>query len=114
MKKIVGSMLILTLLLTACGGNFEKKLSSNIWNVVATNGEAYTAEFAEDTATFKMGEFHTVGMHYEINGDKITLIDEEQQEHVFKIEKKKKEYIFEATTDEVKERFGDLTLSPKK
>ena len=117
MKKIIGLSLLIVTLLTACGVDTEENLKSNTWNVVATNGEAYTAEFANDTATFKMGEFLTVGMHYEINDDEITLIEEEQEgqeEHTFIIEKNKEEYLFKAKTDEVKERFGDLTLSPLK
>lgn len=114
MKRVIGVVLLIVTLLTACGVNAEKNLKSNMWNVVATNGEAYTAEFADDTATFKMGEFLTVGMHYEIKDNEITLIDEEQEKHTFIIEKSKEEYIFKAKTDEVKERFGDLTLSPIK
>ena len=113
MKKFIGLSLLIVTLLTACGVDTEENLKSNTWNVVATNGEAYTAEFANDTATFKMGEFLTVGMHYEINDDEITL-REEQEEHTFIIEKNEEEYLFKAKTDEVKERFGDLTLSPLK
>lgn len=113
MKKFI-SLVFIVILLTSCGINFEKNLKSGIWNVVATNGEAYTAEFADDTATFKLGEFLTIGMHYKINDNEIILIDEEQEEHTFIVEENKNEYIFKAKTDEVKERFGDLTLSPKK
>lgn len=115
MRRIILAMfsVIILLSLSACGENAEEDLKSNIWNVVATNGEAYTAEFANDTVTFKMAEFLTVGMGYEINGDEITLIEEEtNEEHIFTIEKNKQEYKFIAKTDEVRERFGDLTLSP--
>lgn len=113
MRRIILVMFFIIILLSACGRNAEEDLKSNIWNVVATNGEAYTAEFASDTVTFKMAEFLTVGMGYEINGDEITLIEEEtNEEHAFTIEKNKQEYKFIAKTDEVRERFGDLTLSP--
>lgn len=115
MKKILLFIItIFVLIIGACAStNTPEELQSKIWNVVATNGEAYTAEFAKDTATFKMGEFYTVGMGYEINGDEITLEDKHSEKHTFIIEKNKGEYIFKAKTDEVRDRFGDLTLSPK-
>lgn len=114
MKKII-FLIALVLVLSACGNNkTSDDLQSKKWNIVATNGEAYTGEFADDTVTFKMAEFLTVGMGYEVNGDEITLIDDEQDKHIFIIEKNKNEYIFKAKTDEVRNQFGDLTLSPNK
>lgn len=114
MKKII-SIVVLTLIIMLSGcGNAEKGLQANIWNVVGSDGEAFTAEFGNNTATFKYADILSIGVEYEIEGNEITIIDEKQKVHTFIIEKNKNEYIFKADNDEAKEYFGDLTLSPKK
>lgn len=114
MKKII-SIVVLTLIIMLSGcGNAEKDLQANVWNVVSTNGEAYTAEFGNNTATFKYADILSFGVEYEIEGNEITIIDEKQKVYTFIIEKNKNEYIFKANNDEAKEYVGDLTLSPKK
>lgn len=54
MKKTIYILLIVTVVLglSACGKNTADDLQSKKWNVVATNGEAYTAEFNSDTVSF--------------------------------------------------------------
>lgn len=113
MKKFI-SLIALLLVLTACGsGNIGDNLQSKKWNVVATNGEAYTAEFGEDTVSFKMGAF-TKGFTYEISEGEIILKEDGKESIVFEIEKDGDEYNFKATTETIKDKFGDLTLSPVK
>ncbi|NRG29536.1 hypothetical protein HRF69_20775 [Bacillus circulans] len=113
MKKVI-FLISLLLMLTACGkGNDGDNLQSKKWNVVATNGEAYTAEFGEDTVSFKMGGF-TKGFTYEINEGEIILKEDGKESIVFDIEKNGDEYKFKATTETIKDKFGDLTLSPVK
>lgn len=101
-------------MLSGCGENVEEDLKSNIWNVVSTNGQAYTAEFGNNTAIFKYADILSFGVEYEIEGNEITIIDEKQNVYTFIIEKNKNEYIFKADNDDAKEDIGDLTLSPKK
>ncbi|MDQ0227336.1 hypothetical protein [Metabacillus niabensis] len=68
--------------LNACGAKDPvSELQSKKWNVVATNGESYTAEFGP---------------------------------LVYELEKNGHEYNLKATTETIKEKTGDLTLSPSK
>ena len=59
MKKIV--VLLFTVFtiftLSACGTSVHEDLQENEWNVVATNGEAYTADFHADTVTFQLRRY---------------------------------------------------------
>lgn len=115
MKKIINVLLIITVILglSACGKNPTDDLQSKKWNVVATNGESYTAEFGKNTVSFKMGSF-TRGFSYTINNDEISLEDGKEEPIVFELKKDGDEYIFKATTEAIKDKFGDLTLSPSK
>jgi hypothetical protein len=115
LKNITHTLLIILVLigLSACGNNPSDDLQSQKWNVVATNGESYTAEFGESTVSFKMGSLSR-GFTYEINDNEISLIEAEKDPIVFEMEKEGDEYIFTATTESVEEQFGDLTLSPTK
>lgn len=107
-------MAIAVLGLTACGGTKTiSDLQSQKWNVVATNGESYTAEFSENTVAFKMGSFAR-GFTYTIDNDEITLEEDGEEPLVFEITKNGDEYNFKTTTDADKEKYGDLTLSPSK
>lgn len=116
MKKILLSLLTLIALITlgGCSTDSKSDLQSKEWNVVSTNGEAYSAEFGENTVSFILGGNFRVGFNYEIVEDELTLTQEADEEPlVFQIEKSKEEYTFKAIEDEVKEQYGDLTLSPK-
>ncbi|QTD39536.1 hypothetical protein [Sporosarcina sp. Te-1] len=115
MRKIIYALFIgITVLgLSACGANTSEDLQSNKWNVVATNGEAYTAEFGKNTVSFKIGNF-TRGFNYEIDNGEISLLEADNEPIVFEVIKDGKEYMFKATNEEIKNQFGDLTLSPSK
>lgn len=105
---------IVVLGLSACSNNNSgEDLQSKKWNVVATNGESYTAEFGKDTVSFKMGGL-TRGFTYSISDDEISLEADGEEPIVFEVEKDDDEYFFKATTEAVKDQFGDLTLSPNK
>ena len=108
---MVLSLVLIVMSLAACGKNTSEELQSKKWNVVATNGESYTAEFGTDTATFKLGMF-TVGMNYKIDGDEFSMTGKEKGPYIYTVKKDGKEYRFEAKNSETKDRFGDLTLSP--
>lgn len=105
---------LVVLALAACSS--EKSVTDDLqaqkWNVVATNGETYTAEFGQDTVSFTMG-FFSLGMLYSIDGDVINLTKEDDT-YAYEIVKDGKEYKFTALNDETKDKFGDLTLSPAK
>lgn len=112
MKKFI-SLVALLLVLTACGGgNLSDDLQSKKWNIVSSNGEAYTGEFSEDTVTFVKGAF-TLGMTYQIEEDTITL-ERKEDVYRFEFEKSGDEYIFTSLDDTTKNTSGDLTLSPAK
>ena len=104
---------LVVLTLAACGEkSISEDLQSQKWNVVATNGENYTAEFGQDTVTFAMPIF-SLGMAYEINENIVEMMKEDE---IFKYEISKNgdEYKFVAQDDKTKDKFGDLTLSPAK
>ncbi|MBU8791572.1 hypothetical protein [Oceanobacillus caeni] len=116
MRKIL-LVIFSLLILVACGNgvsgeSLSEDLQSKKWNVVATNGESYTAEFAQDTVSFQMG-FFTLGMHYELDGNTI-ILTEEDKTYSYEIKKENEEYKFTASTAETRDKFGDLTLSPAK
>lgn len=104
---------LVVLALAACG---EKSISEDLqnqkWNVVATNGETYTAEFGSETVTFAMPIF-SLGMGYKISENEIKLLKDDEQ-FVYEISKNGDEYKFVAQDDKTKDKFGDLTLSPAK
>lgn len=110
---LILSILSLLFILSACGTDYQKELTgTDTWDVASTNGESYTAEFENDTVKFNMFGLLDIGVDYYIDDDIITLIENET-EYEFKIEKQKKEYHFIAENEDVKNRFGDLTLSIK-
>lgn len=116
MKKILLSLFTIITLITlgGCSTDIKSDLQSKEWNVVSTNGEAYSAEFGENTVSFILGGDFRIGFNYEIVEDELALTQEEDEEPVvFKTEKNNDEYTFKAIGDEVKEQYGDLTLSPK-
>lgn len=114
-RKIIYVLLNVTAVLglSACGKDQVDDLQSKKWNVVATNGESYTAEFSKDTVSFKMGSFSR-GFTYKVNKDEISLEEDGEDPVVFEIKKDGDEYNFKATTEAIKEQYGDLTLSPSK
>lgn len=115
-RKTFYVLLIVTavLALNACGAKDPvSDLQSKKWNVVATNGESYTAEFGENTVSFKMGSF-TKGFTYKINKNEISLEEDGEEPLVYEVKKNGNEYNFKATTETIKEKTGDLTLSPSK
>jgi len=117
MKKIFKGLLILlfTFILAGCSQSVQDELQANNWNVVSTNGEAYTADFGESTVTFDVNLFQR-GFNYSIDEDEenITLNEPDTDEEpiTFSITKNENSYTFKAIADQVKERYGDLTLSP--
>ncbi len=115
LKRFIYVLLIVIAVfgLSACGKNPSDDLQSKKWNVVATNGESYTAEFGKNAVSFKMGSF-TRGFTYKINKDEISLEEGEEEPILFELKKDGDEYIFKATTEAIKDKFGDLTLSPSK
>lgn len=117
MKKIL--VLFLTVFtiftLSGCGKSVHEELQGNEWNVVATNGEAYIADFHTDTVTFKLGDMLTTGYTYSLNEDEteISMQENDSNEPVsFTVSKENDEYRFTANEEETKERYGDLTLTP--
>lgn len=117
MKKIV--VLLFTIFtiftLSACGTSVHEDLQENEWNVVATNGEAYTADFHADTVTFQLGDMFTTGYTYSLNEDETEFSMRENAESepvTFTVSQENDEYRFIANTEETKERYGDLTLTP--
>jgi len=116
MKKIVRTIFTIftVFILSACGSSIHEDLQANDWNVVSTNGEAYTANFSEDTVTFDLQVF-SLGFQYDINeeNETITLVEDNQSDSlIFDVEKSNDEYSFTAQEEEVYEQYGDLTLSP--
>lgn len=89
-------------------------MQGNNWNVVSTNDEAYTAEFEESTVTFTSKLFQR-GFSYTVGEEEnITLNepDTDDEPITFSVNKNDNSFTFTAITDEVKETYGDLTLSP--
>ncbi|WP_051748621.1 hypothetical protein [Terribacillus saccharophilus] len=115
-KTIISCFAFFTIfLLTACGASTQDNLQSQKWNVVATNGEAYTASFGQDTITFTFAGI-SMGFSYSIDGDVLTMERQDSDEGPisFNIEKNSDEYTFTAQTEDVKDQYGDLTLSEAK
>jgi len=102
-------------ILSACGTSIHEDLQANNWQVVSTNGESYTADFAEDTVSFDL-QFASLGFNYQIeetdNGNQITMTQENSKPAVFSIEENDNEFAFKAQSKEVKDQYGDLSLSP--
>ncbi|MFJ7934392.1 hypothetical protein [Sporosarcina sp. NPDC096371] len=115
MKKAIYLLLMVVSIigLSACGKNAQDDLQAHRWNVVSTNGEAYTAEFNKSTVSFAAGSFSR-GFTYKIDNGKISLEEDEKEPVIFEVEKDGKEYKFTAASDDVKKQYGDLTLSPSK
>jgi len=119
MKKIIGTIFtVLTVfILSACSSSIHENLQSQNWNVVSTNGESYTANFAQDTVTFDL-QIASLGFNYDVNeeGEQATITmtqqDSSEGELVFNINQNEDEYQFIAQNEEVKDQYGDLTLSP--
>lgn len=117
MKKIFTGLFILlfSFTLAGCSQSIQDELQENNWNVVSTNGEAYTASFSESTVTFNSSLFQR-GFNYSIDEeeDDITLneSDTDDEPITFSINKHESKFTFTAILEEVKENFGDLTLSP--
>jgi len=117
LKKGIG--LIFTIFtvftLSACGSSIHEELQSTNWQVVSTNGESYTADFSEDTVSFDL-QIAQLGFSYQINenddNNQITMTDDNSEPLVFNIEENNNEYSFVAQSEEVKEQYGDLTLTP--
>lgn len=118
MKKTIKGIFILifSITLTGCSQSIQDELQADNWNVVSTNGEAYTAEFGESTVTFTSNLFQR-GFSYKIDeeAENITLNepDTEDEPITFSIDKNDNNFKLTAIIDEVKETYGDLTLSPK-
>jgi len=101
-------------ILSACGVSIQEDLQSTNWNVVSTNGEAYTADFSEDTVTFDLQVF-SLGFQYGVDEENNTIAlkeDNDSADMLFDVEKVDEEYNFTAQEEEVFEQYGDLTLSP--
>ena len=116
MKKIFTGLFILlfSFTLAGCSQSIQDELQENNWNVVSTTGEAYTASFSESTVTFNSNLFQR-GFNYSIDEeDNITLNepDTDDEPITFSINKNESEFTFTPILEEVKENFGDLTLSP--
>lgn len=56
----------------------------------------------------------TRGFTYKINKGEISLEEDEKEPIVFELKEDDDEYIFKATNEDMKDKFGDLTLSPSK
>lgn len=116
MKKVLLGFITMIALgvLGGCSTDVQSKLQSKEWNVVSTNGDAYTAQFGEDTVTFEMLGFQA-GNDYTIEDNQITIqgSDGEKAPVTFEITQNENDYQFKTTTTEAKEQYGDLTLSPK-
>lgn len=117
MTKWIKSVLTIFIIALIAGcsseGNIKENLQENNWNVVSTTGESYTANFASDTVTFEMGGFRR-GFSYNIEDNVITLEEQDSDDEpiTFSIEENEDEYIFTTEDEEVREQFGNLTLSP--
>ncbi|MDN6292224.1 MAG: hypothetical protein L0J35_04035, partial [Tetragenococcus halophilus] len=76
MKKTIKGLFILlfSITLAGCSQSVQNELQENNWNVVSTNGEAYTAEFGESTVTFTSNFFQR-GFSYTVDEEEenITL-----------------------------------------
>jgi len=117
MKKFVGLLFTIFTLFTlsACGTSIHEDLQANNWQVVSTNGESYTADFAESTVSFDL-QLLSLGFNYQLeetdNGNQITMTADDTEPLVFNIEENGNEYTFTAQSEEVKDQYGNLTLSP--
>jgi|SRR5699024_3324249 len=120
MKKIIGSIFTIfsIFILSACSqGSIQENLQENNWNVVSTNGEAYTADFGSDTVTFDL-QITSLGFSYSVDEEgEVPIITMEQPDSSdeafsFSITQNDDEYKFTAENDDVYEQYGDLTLSP--
>jgi len=117
LKKGIGLIFTVFMLFTlsACSTSIQENLQSTNWQVVSTNGEAYTADFSEDTVSFDL-QISQVGFNYQVeetdNSNQITMTNDNSEPLVFNIEKNNDEYTFTAQSEEVKEQYGDLTLTP--
>jgi len=116
MKKII--VLIFTIFTLAGCSNFgssvHEDLQANNWNVVSTKGDAYSADFGENTVTFDLAGF-PFGYSYSLNEDETKIVfqpSEDDEMIEYNIERKEDEFILKATTEESREENGDLTLSP--
>jgi len=116
MKKVTGTIFtIFTIfILSGCGSSIHEDLQANNWNVVSTNGEAYTADFSESTVTFDLQVFN-LGFQYDVDEEANTITlkeDTESDDLMFDVEKADDEYTFTAQDEEVYEQYGNLSLSP--
>ena len=115
MKKVLlGFITVISLVvLGGCSTDVQSDLQSKEWNVVSTNGDAYTAQFGEDTVTFEMLGFQ-LGYTYNIEGEKITFQENgEKDSFTFEIAKNEDDYLLKSVNKSEKEENGDLTLSPR-
>ena len=116
MKKIIQSIVLFfsVFILTACSQSTHEQLQENQWQVVSDNGESYTANFFEDTVSFKMGVFE-YGYQYSITNDddteKIQMIYDDDDKPIFEIQHEDNYIKFIADNDEVYEQYGNLTLT---
>ena len=97
---------------SACSPNVESQLQKNNWTVVSDNGESYTAEFSENTASFS-NQFLTRGFSYKIKDGILTMKDKSDTA-VYKIIQKGNQFKFKAKNSHTEKQFGNLTLSQKK
>jgi len=117
LKKGIGLIFTVFMLFTlsACSTSIHENLQSTNWQVVSTNGESYTADFSEDTVSFDL-QIAQLGFNYQIeetdNNNQITMTNDNSEPLVFNIEKNNNEYSFTAQSEEVKDQYGDLTLTP--
>lgn len=117
LKKGIGLIFTVFMLFTlsACSTSIHENLQSTNWQVVSTNGESYTADFSEDTVSFDL-QIAQLGFNYQIeetdNSNQITMTNDNSEPLVFNIEKNNDEYSFTAQSEEVKDQYGDLTLTP--
>ena len=120
MKKRIVSLctIFIVFVLSGCvkmsSDSIHKNLQAHKWNVVSTNGEAYTADFAEDTVAFDL-TISSLGFHYKVDEDQniLTLTDEKRDKEVnFDITKKENEYMLKSKIEEVHKQYGELTFSP--
>lgn len=116
-KFLALSLFVVTILtLSACSQSSDTKitndLKNNKWNIVSTNGESYTGEFAESTVSFKSGVFSR-GFKYNVkNGD--IILKEDDEKISFKVKKSNEEYEFISKDKNTQKQYGDLTLSKVK
>lgn len=115
MKNVLFILLTLIALITleGCGTDIQSDLQSKEWNVVSTNGEAYTAQFGEETVTFEMLGFQ-LGYTYKIVDNVITFQENgEEESFSFEVTENEDDYQLKAANEDVKKENGDLTLSPR-